>query len=171
MHNMNRVQKLVQKNMVLSIVVGYWVGCNHFFCWVIATCSLEVVGTSYHIPPLVFKVPSFVASSEFALCLGELSSWSWTWKQRFCAYMASGQVGVSWRSRSASGTLLSSSGLTWFLPGFRDLINRFVSCFILFLDNFFSGFSGFPWWHLPSWWEVRDRGHISATVLRVVPVQ
>jgi hypothetical protein len=32
-------------------------------------------------------------------------------------------------------------------------------------------FSGIPWWHIPSWWKVRDRGHISSAVLWVVPVQ
>lgn len=73
MHNMNRVQKLVQKNMVLSIVVGYWVGCNHFFCWVIATCSLEVVGTSYHIAPWSLRFQVFVALSNLRCALG---SWA-----------------------------------------------------------------------------------------------
>jgi len=106
-----------------------------------ATFSLGVVGTSYHKPPGIYGSKKL---SQFVLRLGEFS-WSRARKQRYCACMASGQVGISWRSRSASGTLLYSSSLTWLCPGLKRIwLIGLLSSLFCAGTNFFLGFQVFP---------------------------
>ena len=77
--------------MVLSVVLLVLGRLQPNFCWVMATFSLGVVGTSYHKPPGIYGSKKL---SQFVLRLGEFS-WSRVRKQRYCACMASGQVGIS----------------------------------------------------------------------------
>ena len=150
------------------------------FCyWVKADMdpwSGSLVGGRYQLPvPHVLQV--FLSSQVSCFCRNVRCAWeSWAhgaeqesqgavlawlpYKREFFEeadqQMAPFHISAVWDDSAQDSVIWS----IWFASFF--FLSIFLYCFF---------FSGLPWWLLPSWWKVIDRGNISAAVLWVVPVQ